>query len=137
MVEYAEDLLMETEAEKVLLQTRAAADHLPEFYGGPHRLCEDQVEDFGDVDARVEHVNRNRDGKVAVSAAAFEIINELLGSRVVVVDDLAEAPTVLRIHLIKHLPHEYGMLMVSRKNDALASKLTGRIAQPVFHQVTK
>src|ERR1700730_7751463 len=103
MVEYAEDLLMQARAEKVLLQTRTAADHLPEFDGRPYRLCEDQVQDFGNVDAGVEHVDRNRNGKVVVSALAFEVVDELLGSRVVIVDDLTKAPAILRIHLIKHL----------------------------------
>ena len=68
---------------------------------------------------------------------ALEVVDQLLGSRIVVVDDLAEATAVLRIHLVEHLPHQHGVLMIAREDDALAGKLTGRVSQAVLHQVAK
>ena len=82
---------------------RAAADHLPELDGRLDRLGEDEVDDFRHVDAGVEHVDRDRDGQVVVRAVALEVVDQLLGARVVVVDDLAEVTAILRIHLVEEL----------------------------------
>lgn len=49
--------------------------------------------------------------EIAIVSSEFapsplEIVDKLLCAWVVIVDDLTEMPTILRIHLIEHLPQE-------------------------------
>ena len=60
-VEYEEVLLVITGREQVRTQPGATADHLPELRCGPDELEEDEVDDLGDVDSGVEHVDGDRD----------------------------------------------------------------------------
>ena len=103
-------------------------------FDGPR---ENQVDDFRDVDPGIEHVDRDRDGQVVVGTFALEIVDQLLGSGIVVVDHLAEFAGVLRIHFIEELTHQHRMLMVAGENDALSKDLSGRVLDPVFHQVSE
>ena len=61
-VEDAEVLLVVAGTEQFRTESRAASDHLPELDLRVDRLEEDQVRYLGNVDAGVEHVDR--DGNV-------------------------------------------------------------------------
>ena len=69
--------------------------------------------------------------------SSLEVVDQLLGTRIVVVDDLTELAAILRIHLVEQLLQQYGVLVIASEDDGLAGQLTGRIADPVFHQVAK
>src|SRR5207244_1465820 len=62
VVEDLEFDLILSGTEQIGAKSRAAADHLPELDVGVNRLREDEVDDFGNVDAGIKHVDRNRDG---------------------------------------------------------------------------
>jgi len=57
VIEDSEDCLVPARAEQVFAQTCASANHLPEFYRRLDGLCEDEVQNFGNVDSGVEHVD--------------------------------------------------------------------------------
>lgn len=90
-----------TRSKQVTATTRAAADHLPEFDEGFDGLCKDQVDNFGHIDTGIEHVYRDSDLNIVMLPLAFEVIDQLLGARIVVVDYRAEAAAVLGIHLVE------------------------------------
>ena len=120
MVKDAKHALVLAEAEEVRTETRASANHLPELhrrFDGPR---ENQVHDLRNVDPGIEHVDRDRYGQIVVGTFALEIVDQLLGTRIVVVDHLAELAGVLRIHFIEELTHQHRMLMVPCKYDALS-----------------
>jgi hypothetical protein len=78
VIEDADLRLVLAGAEKVLPQTGAAADHLPELDLGIDRLGEDQVDHLGDVDAGVQHVygDRHRElvgGLLPGAGGGFEV----------------------------------------------------------------
>ena len=108
-----------------LLIARAAADHLPELDARLHRLHEDKVDDFGDVDAGVEHVHGDGDARQVVllelgdEAVAIAAVAHALGRRG---DDLQQAD-VLRVHLLEDLADAAGMLLGHREDDRLAGQL--------------
>src|SRR5664280_648396 len=54
VIENIEELLVLPWPEQVWAQPRAATHHLPEFRLRPHQLEKHQVDDFGDVDSRVQ-----------------------------------------------------------------------------------
>src|SRR4051794_36668456 len=60
-VEDVEVLLVLPWSEQIGSQAGASSDHLPELGLRSHQLEEHQIDDFRNVDAGVEHVDRDRD----------------------------------------------------------------------------
>jgi hypothetical protein len=118
--------------EQIAAQPGAAPDHLPELHVGPDRLGEHQVDDLGDVDAGVEHVDRDRDRQIV--GRVLEVGDEVLGARLVVVDDLAEGRAVLRVQLGEHVGQVDRVVVVAGEHDGLADAAAGGVAQAVVHE---
>ena len=118
--------------EEIFAQARAATDHLPELHIRLHRLGEDQVHHLGHVDAGVEHVDRDGDGQLVVGV--FEVVDELLGLGLLVVDDAAEGGPVLGVELAEDLGEMHRVQVVPREDDGLADMLPRRLADAALHQ---
>ncbi|KAF5038351.1 hypothetical protein DSECCO2_555140 [anaerobic digester metagenome] len=99
MIEDTEDTLVLAGTVQVFAQPGATANHLPKFYIRLQWLGKDEVDHLRHIDSSVKHVHGHCNGQIMVGI--FEIIYELLGTRIVVVDDLAKFTSKLRIHLVK------------------------------------
>jgi hypothetical protein len=91
-VEDVEELLVLTWTKQVGAQAGAATEHLPELGFGPHQLEEHEVGDLGDVDAGVEHVDR--DGDVRDSLRDLELLDQVIGLLDLVGDGPGELASV-------------------------------------------
>ena len=91
----------------------------------------------GDIDPGIEHIDRDRYSQLVVGSFAFEVIDQLFGPRVIVVNDLAELAAILWIHLVEELAQKHRVLVIARKDDRLARDLAGGVFLPVFHQVAQ
>ena len=100
-VEDSEVLLVVPGSEQIVAQSRAAPDHLPELDARVDRLEEDQVRNLGNVDAGIEHIDRDRDvGRLVLLREIIEQALRILG---VIVDDAGKMPGVLRVVVIEPL----------------------------------
>src|SRR5437879_3711528 len=101
MIEYKKFALVPAQSKEVWAQPCPSTDHLPELDLRINRFCQNQVYDLRHINARIEHVNGNRDCKLWIVAYSFEIVDQLFCSRIIVVDDPAEISTVLGVHLVE------------------------------------
>ena len=68
-------------------------------------------------------------------ALALEIVDQFLGSRIIVVDDVAELAAVLRIHLVEEFCSRRAWLWLRAKMIVLPTRVPAAIADAVLHQV--
>ena len=104
-------------AKEVRAQAGATPNHLPELDLRVHRLEEDQVCHFRNVDAGVEHVYR--DGKVWVAVLLLEGLDQAVRVRVVVVDHASKVARVVGVVVIEAFLDELGMVVIASEDDGL------------------
>ena len=122
-------------AEKCRAQTCAPPDHLPELRLGKHLFEEHKVYDLLYIDARIQHVHRDRD--LRKTSRLVEIVDQVLHIVCVVIDHAREVPAPLREQLVKPLHDKLRVLVVARKDDRLAQLVAALYALPLLHQVNK
>lgn len=131
-VEDVEVTLVLAWSEQVGAQAGASAEHLPELRLRPDRFEEDEVDDFGDVDAGVEHVDA--DGDVRCLVLDREVVDQRLGVLGLVGDDAGERAGVLGVVGVEAGPDELGVVVVAGEDDRLAEPVTPGNAMPAGHQ---
>ena len=126
--------LVNSGAEQVQAQARAAAYHLPELDLALDRLGKDQINHFGNVDASVEHIHRYGDAQIGL---ALELIDQFFGARLLRVDHATQLAGELRIHAVEQFRQQPGVGDIARKDDGFSRQLTIGIAYAVVHQVAQ
>ncbi len=104
---------------------RAAANHLPKLDARLHRLHEDEVHDFRDVHAGVEHIDGHGDARFVLLlefADEAVAVGAVMHALHAVANDLQEAD-VLRIHLLEHVADAGGVVAGHGEDDGFAGKL--------------
>ncbi len=113
-------------------EPRSATDHLPEFRLAHDLLEEDKVQNFGHVDTRVEHIDRDCDLRRQLLGVG-EIVDRFLREFVVIIDDSCISGHC-RILLIEDVEDLFGVAVVLRKDNRLAEVRAVMDAQPALHQ---
>ena len=116
-------------------EPRTTADHLPELRFAAHLFEKDKVDALRHIDARVHHINRDRNKRRLVRL--FEVVND--GLRIgIVADNSLNEPRILLFQLVqlaKTLPNELRMALVLGKDNGLADAVAARRLDAPFHQV--
>ncbi len=116
-----------------MTKPRAAPDHLPELCFGQHPLEKHQVDEFRNVDARVEHIHRH--GDLEVGRANFgKLLDEFGGPVHQVVDTLAEQAAMFGKQDVEALDDQLGVVAVAGEDDRLADAIAAFHALAFFHQ---
>ena len=133
-VEDVEVGLVVAGAEQVGAEPGPAPDHLPELGPGAHELEEHQVDALGDVDAGVEHVDR--DGDMGGLVGHREVVDEALGVFHLVGDHPGEVAGVeSRVIGDEPFVDEVGVALVLGEDDRLAQAVSAGDLDPVGHEV--
>ena len=130
-VENLEALLVSTWSKEIRAEAGAPAHHLPELGAGAHRFEEHQVDDFGNVDAGIEHVDRDRNHQIATGIC--KLINQALGVLHLVVDQPGSLARQVGVVVIKTILNELGVLVVMGKNHRLADPIASAVVAPLVH----
>ena len=64
-----------------------------------------------------------------------DFLDQLLGPRVVGVDDAAELAAILGKQFVEYLRQQHGVVVVAGKDNGFARKLAGVVPYPFFHQI--
>ena len=132
-VEDAEVGLVLAGAEEVRAQACTAAHHLPELGLGVHGLEEDQVHHLGDVDARIQHVHAH--GDLGQQLGVAELVDEVLGVLLLIVDHRQEVPGIVRELLLEALADGERMQVVAGEDDGLAQLVAALHLDAVRHHM--
>ena len=135
MVEDQEFALVFSGPKEVLAKSRAPADHLPKLDVGIDRLGKDQINDLGDVDACIEHVDRDGNGQLRILAFTFQVVDQRLGPRVVVVHDAAEVASILWIHFVEQVLQQYRVIVITGKDDRFSQAAAVSHLDAILHKV--
>ena len=98
-------------------KSRATPNHLPEFCFAHNLLKEHKVQHFRHINARVQHIYRNRNLRQFFGVRKF--INRALGVGHIVVYDLGIARQ-MGVFFMEYLQYFFGMGVVLCKDDRLA-----------------
>src|SRR5262249_30993156 len=118
IVEQVEELLVVAGTEQVGAQSGAAPHHLPELRFRPNQLKEDEVDNFRDVNARIEHVHGN--GDMRRLRQIREGVNQALRVFRLERDDPSEFSPEMRVILVEAVHDEERVVIVLGKNDGFA-----------------
>ena len=122
---------VESQAEQIGAQARAASYHLPELGFAANRLEDHQIQNVGHVDSRIQHIDRNRDLRHFVSIR--KIVNQRLRIVDGVVDDATKMSGFFGIIDVETLDDELGVFVIARENDGFAQAVATRDARAFGH----
>ena len=131
-IENEEELFVFAGAEEIGAEAGAAADHLPELGFGADELEEDEVQDFGHVDASVEHIDGDGDMRHGIDFG--KTFNEGLGVFGFEGDDAGELAHVLRVIGVETLFDEAGVVVVFGEDDGFAEAVAIGYALAAAHE---
>ncbi len=133
VVEDVEEFLGLVGAKEVGTETGAASDHLPEFSARSDELEKHQIHHFGNVDARVEHIDG--DGDVGGFFGIGEVVDETLGVGGFVGDEAGELAFVVGIVDVEAIVDEFGVIVVFGEDDGFAETVAACDFLATGHEV--
>ena len=120
-------------AEQIGTKAGAATQHLPELRLRPDHLEEHQVDHVGHVDAGVQHVDGDRN--VRLAGRDRELVDQVLGVLRRVGDDPSEVAFVVRVIRVEPFDDELGVPLILGEDDCLAEPVPTCDLLAAGHQV--
>ncbi len=128
-----EELLVQAFAVHIRGFTGAAANHLPELDFGLDLLEEHQVQDIRYIYAGVHHIHGNYNLRHLTSHG--ETVNQILRLGNLIVNEYTKIAAIFRILVLKTFDNLDSVLVIARKDNRLAYRVTAIDRKPCRHQV--
>ena len=131
IVEYLESALVLSGAINLLEQSSPAADHLNKLDLRPHLFKKHQIQDGRNINAGVQHINRNSNAELIIF---LELQHQIIAVVHRIVYQLASVGRILRVQFVEAIHNHLGVFMVVGKDDSFAERFSSINTITPLHQ---
>ena len=131
IVEDLESALVFAGAIDVLTQSGASTYHLDKLDLRPHLFEKHQIQDGRNINAGVQHINRNSNAELIIF---LELQHQIIAVVHRIVYQLASVGRILRVQFVEAIHNHLGVFMVVGKDDSFAERFSSINTITPLHQ---